>query len=115
MDFTHCTELGVTIGGEPFRQMLFHLVLSHSGWRYAAVCFGETFEALMQGLQGALWELGGVPSNCLGSQAVWAAVWRRVGSQRVWSRIMTLRIVSSFLIAAVSATFFALPASHSLS
>ena len=60
-DFTHCTELGVTIGGEPFRHLLFHLVLSHSGWRYAEVCFGETFGALVQGLQGALWELGGVP------------------------------------------------------
>ena len=61
VDFTHCTELGVTIGGEPFRHLLFHLVLSHSGWRYAEVCFGETFEALVQGLQGALCELGGVP------------------------------------------------------
>ena len=61
VDFTHCTELGVTIGGESFRHLLFHLVLSHSGWRYAEVCFGETFGALVQGLQGALWELGGVP------------------------------------------------------
>ena len=33
VDFTHCTELGVTIGGESFRHLLFHLVLSHSGWR----------------------------------------------------------------------------------
>ena len=49
------------LGGESFRHLLFHLVLSHSGWRYAEVCFGETFEALVQGLQGALWELGGVP------------------------------------------------------
>ena len=31
VDFTHCGELGVTIGGEPFRHLLFHLVLSHSG------------------------------------------------------------------------------------
>ena len=61
MDFTHYTELGVAIGGEPFRHLLFHLVLSHSGWRYAEVCFGETFGALVGGLQGALWDLGGVP------------------------------------------------------
>ena len=61
VDFTHCSELGVTIGGEPFRHLLFHLVLSHSGWSYAQVCFGETFAALVKGLQGALWELGGVP------------------------------------------------------
>ena len=61
MDFTYCTELGVTVSGEAFRHLLFHLVLSHSGWRYAEVCFGETFAALEKGLQGALWELGGVP------------------------------------------------------
>ena len=61
VDFTHCGELGLTIGGEPFRHLLFHLVLSHSGWSYAEVCFGETFGALVKGLQGALWELGGVP------------------------------------------------------
>ena len=61
VDFTHCSELGVTVGDEPFRHLLFHLVLSHSGWSYAEVCFGETFAALVKGLQGALWELGGVP------------------------------------------------------
>ena len=62
VDFTHCSGLGVTIGGEPFRHLLFHLVLSHSGWSYAEVCFGETFATLVKGLQGAPWELGGVPS-----------------------------------------------------
>ena len=62
VDFTHCSGLGVTIGGEPFRHLLFHLVLSYSGWSYAEVCFGETFAALVKGLQGALWELGCVPS-----------------------------------------------------
>ena len=61
MDFTHCGELGITIGGEPFEHLLFQFVLSHSGWRYAEVAYGETFTALVSGLQGALWELGGVP------------------------------------------------------
>ena len=61
MDFPHFGELGVTIGGESFRHLMFQFVLSHSGWRYAEVCFGETFEALVKRLQGALWELGGVP------------------------------------------------------
>ena len=61
MDFTHCGELGVTICGEPFGHLLFHFVLSHSGWRYVDVAYGETFAALVKGMQGALWELGGVP------------------------------------------------------
>ena len=61
LDFTHCNSLGVTIGGRPYRHRLFQLVLSHSGWRYAEVATGETFLALKQGLQNALWELGGTP------------------------------------------------------
>ena len=61
VDFTHCNSLGVTIGGRPYRHLLFQLVLSHSGWRYAEVVAGETFLSLKQGLQNALWELGGVP------------------------------------------------------
>ena len=61
MDFTHCGELGVTIGGEPFEHLLFQFVLSHSGWRYAEMAYGETFTALVSGRQGALWELGAAP------------------------------------------------------
>ena len=40
---------------------LFQLILSHSGWRYAEATAGETFLALKQGMQNALWTLGGVP------------------------------------------------------
>ena len=62
MDFTHCGGLGVTVGGEQFDHLLFQFVLSHSGWRYAQICQGETFTALVSGLQGALWELGAAPA-----------------------------------------------------
>ena len=51
----------MTIAGEPLEHLLFELVLSCSGWRYVQLAFGETFEALVAGLQGALWALGGVP------------------------------------------------------
>ena len=61
IDFTHCGELKVTIVGQPYRHLLFQLILSHSGWRYAEIAAGETFLALQQGLQNALWTLGGVP------------------------------------------------------
>jgi Integrase core domain len=60
-DFTHCRELGVTIGGEPFTHLLYHFVLSYSNWETGTVCFSESFESLSEGLQSALWELGGVP------------------------------------------------------
>jgi hypothetical protein len=61
IDFTDCTELAVTIGGEPFVHLLFQFILSFSKWRSVALAFSETFEALVTGLQGALWDLGGVP------------------------------------------------------
>lgn len=60
-DFTHCRELGVTISGEPFPHLLYHFVLSYSNWETGMVCYSESFESLSEGLQGALWELGGVP------------------------------------------------------
>ncbi len=60
VDFTHGTELGVTIAGDSFPHLLFELILCFSGWRWVGLAFGETFEALVEGLQGALWSLGGV-------------------------------------------------------
>jgi hypothetical protein len=61
LDFTHATELGVRIAGAPFEHLLFEFVLCFSGWRSVCLAYGETFEALVDGLQGALWDLGGVP------------------------------------------------------
>ena len=60
-DFTHATELAVRIAGELLVHLLFVFKLSCSGWTWAQVAFGETYEAMVEGLQGALWELGGVP------------------------------------------------------
>lgn len=59
-DFTRANELGITIAGEPFEHLFFELMLSFSGWRYVELAFGETFEAMLSGVQGAFWELGGV-------------------------------------------------------
>ncbi len=68
-DFTHMNELGITIGGKPFDHMLYHFVLTYSNWETGIICFSESFESLSEGLQGALWELGGVPrrhrTDCL--------------------------------------------------
>ena len=61
VDFTDCRELEVTIQGKPFPHELFDFRMSHSGWTYVEVFLGETVSALMQGLQNALRELGGVP------------------------------------------------------
>lgn len=60
-DFTHLTELGIRIGGQPLAHMLYHFVLTYSNWETGTICFSESFAALSEGLQNALWELGGVP------------------------------------------------------
>lgn len=62
IDFTHGTDLGVTIADEPLPHLLFEFVLSYSHWTWVSVAFGETFEALVAGVQGALWALGAVPA-----------------------------------------------------
>ena len=60
-DFTHCRELGVTINGQAFPHLIYHFVLTYSNWETGTICYSETFESLSEGLQNALWELGGVP------------------------------------------------------
>jgi hypothetical protein len=61
-DFTDAGALGVTIGGQPLAHRLYHFVLACSGWEHIAVVLGgETFTALAENLQNALWTLGGVP------------------------------------------------------
>jgi len=61
-DFTHMSKLGVTIQGQPFDHLIYHFVLTYSNWETGTICFSESFESLSEGLQNALWELGGVPA-----------------------------------------------------
>jgi hypothetical protein len=63
-DFTVCDSLGVIVAGEVFSHRLYQFALAYSGWRHAEVVLGgESFAALAQGLQNALWALGGVPEE----------------------------------------------------
>ena len=62
-DFTSMNELQVTIGGSSFPHLVYHFVLTHSNWEHATICFGEDFVSLSEGLQNALWALGGVPER----------------------------------------------------
>ena len=61
-DFTHMGSLGVSVAGQPLDHMLYHFCLAWSGFAPARVVLGgESFTALAEGLQGALWHLGGAP------------------------------------------------------
>lgn len=61
-DFTDMSELAVTIAGVLVDHRLYHFRLAFSGFEHAHVVLGgESFVALAEGLQNALWALGGVP------------------------------------------------------
>lgn len=62
-DFTHMESLGVTLGGVPFPHLVFHLVLSYSNVEAVQICFSESFESLVEGIETCLWSVGGVPQR----------------------------------------------------
>lgn len=62
-DFTFMNDLRITIAGRRFDHLLYHFVLTYSNWEWATVCFSESFESLSDGLQEALWKLGGAPER----------------------------------------------------
>ena len=63
-DFTDTSALGISIGGIALHHRLYHFRLAFSGFEAAHVVLGgESFVALAEGLQNALWALGGVPKE----------------------------------------------------
>jgi hypothetical protein len=61
-DFTDMADLRVTIAGVLLDHRLYHFRLPYSGFEHAHVILGgESYVALAEGLQNALWALGGAP------------------------------------------------------
>ena len=61
-DFTDMGDAGIAIAGAALDHRLYHFRLAYSGFEHAHVVLGgESFVALAEGLQNALWSLGGVP------------------------------------------------------
>jgi transposase InsO family protein len=61
-DFTDMGELAVSVAGEALEHRLYHFRLAYSGFEHAHVVLGgESYVALAEGLQNALWALGGAP------------------------------------------------------
>ena len=60
-DFTHMTDLDVTLGGVLFPHLVYHLVLVYSNVEAIQISFSESFEALVEGFETCLWQVGGVP------------------------------------------------------
>ena len=62
-DFTDMSKLGITLGGQEFKHLVYHFVLTYSNWETGTICFSESYESLSEGFQNALWELGGIPKK----------------------------------------------------
>lgn len=61
-DFTDMGELAASVAGEALEHRLYHFRLAYSGFEHAHVVLGgESYVALAEGLQNALWALGGAP------------------------------------------------------
>ena len=61
-DFTEMNDLGMHVAGVPLDHRLYHFRLACSGFEHAHVILGgESYVALAEGLQNALWALGGSP------------------------------------------------------
>jgi transposase InsO family protein len=61
-DFTDMADLAITVAGQPLDHRLYHFRLAYSGFEHAHVVLGgESYVALAEGLQNALWALGGAP------------------------------------------------------
>jgi len=61
-DFTEMGDLNITVTGVPLQHRLYHFRLACSGFEHAHVILGgESYVALAEGLQNALWALGGAP------------------------------------------------------
>src|SRR6266566_429610 len=62
-DFTHMTELGITLEGQTFEHLVYHFVLTYSNWETGTICYSESLESLSEGWQNAVWELGAVAAE----------------------------------------------------
>ena len=63
-DFTSTSDFNVTINGELLEHILYHYRLAYSGWEHVEVILGgESFTALAESLQNAIWQCGGSPKT----------------------------------------------------
>src|SRR5260370_15762681 len=62
-DFTHMTELGITLDRQTFEHLVYHFVLTYSNWETGTICYSESLESLSEGWQNAVWELGAVAAE----------------------------------------------------
>lgn len=83
-DFTAMDDLDITLAGVPFPHLLYHFVLTYSNVEAVHLCFSESFEALAEGLEACLWQIGGVPAGHR-TDNLSAAVVRIEATERIYT------------------------------
>jgi len=79
-DFTEMSDVEIRIAGEVLDHRLYHFRLACSGFEHAHVILGgESYVALAEGLQNALWALGGAPREHRGDSL--SAAFRNLDQQ----------------------------------
>src|SRR5690242_19854714 len=90
-DFTAMGDHGVSIAGVPLDHRLYHFRLAFCGWEHAHVVLGgESFVALAEGLQNALWALGRAPLQHRSDSL--SAAFRNLDEDTVPSRLIGHRL-----------------------
>jgi hypothetical protein len=90
-DFTHMEELHVTLAGVPFAHLVYHFVLTYSNIEAIQLCFSESFEALAEGIESCLWQVGGTPAMHRTDNLSAAVVKIATAGERVYTdRYLTL-------------------------
>ena len=80
-DFTELKGMEIAINGQRFEHLIYHYRLAYSGWRYAQIIQGgESFIALSEGLQNALFTCGGAPKQHRTDSL--SAAYRNLGGKR---------------------------------
>ena len=57
--------MGITLAGQTFEHLVYHLVLTYSNWETGTICYSESLESLSEGWQNAVWELRAVEQALL--------------------------------------------------
>jgi len=74
----------LSIAGQPLDHRLYHFRLAYSGFEHAHVVLGgQSFVALREGIQNALWSRGGAPREHRGDSL--SAAFRNLDKMPQWT------------------------------
>jgi len=99
-DFTCMNVLQITINGQIFKHLLFHFILPYSRWESIKLCFSESFDSLVAGMEKALWELGQVAPEHRTDNLT--AATQAMGSQREFTQRWQQFVAHYGMVASVS-------------